>query len=204
MATQARIAKDVENIIKQGKFINKVGVVNQLPLPQNARSELDEKFSICRDRSPRIILVEKLGDYMVFIAVPGKKSPCDFTVWRYYPGARDEEPLIIPSHDYLGRKFTELKKKDELINEYLINATIRLVRDRLNTSEILKKYFAGLSDYLKEEVEKFLLTLKWVALQEDVNYPPPRYLGSKMILSIFALLEVGFKSTELRRVIRFR
>lgn len=203
MAAQIWSAENVENIIKQGLFIDKVGSVDKLPQPQEAIRELDEKLSICKDRSSRLILVEKLGDYMVFIAVPAGKSGCDFIVWRYSPGLQGEQPLIIPSHDYLGRKFIELKGKNEVIDEYLINATLRLVRDRMSVSEIMQRYFAGLSTALKEEIEKFLITLKWVALQEDVNYPPPRYLGSKMVLSVFALLEVGFKPSELRRVIRF-
>jgi hypothetical protein len=204
MAAQIWSTENVENIIRQAQFINKAGSVDKLLPPQRVSSELDAKLSICSDRSPRVILVEKLGDYMVFIAVPAGKSPCDFVVWRYSPGLQGEEPLIIPSHDYLGKKFIELKGKDEVINEYLINATIRLVRDRMSVSEIMQRYFAGLSTALKEEIEKFLVTLKWVALQEDVNYPPPRYLGSKMVLSVFALLEAGFKPSELRRVIRFR
>jgi hypothetical protein len=203
MAAQIWSAENVENIIKQGRFIDKVGSVDKLPQPQKVIRELDEKLSICKDRSSRLILVEKLGDYMVFIAVPAGKSDCDFIVWRYSPGLQGEQPLIIPSHDYLGRKFIELKGKNEVIDEYLINATLRLVRDRMSISEIMQRYFAGLSTALKEEIEKFLITLKWVALQEDVNYPPPRYLGSKMVLSVFALLEVGFKPSELRRVIRF-
>ncbi|MCC6005688.1 MAG: hypothetical protein LM590_15220 [Thermofilum sp.] len=203
MAAQIWSVENVENIIKQGRFIDKVGSVDKLPQPQKVIRELDEKLSICKDRSSRLILVEKLGDYMVFIAVPAGKSNCDFIVWRYSPGLRGEQPLIIPSHDYLGRKFIELKGKNEVIDEYLINATLRLVRDRMSISEIMQRYFAGLSTALKEEIEKFLITLKWVALQEDVNYPPPRYLGSKMVLAVFALLEVGFKPSELRRVIRF-
>jgi hypothetical protein len=203
MAAQIWSVENVENIIKQGRFIDKVGSVDKLPQPQEVIRELDEKLSICKDRSSRLILVEKLGDYMVFIAVPAGKSNCDFIVWRYSPGLQGEQPLIIPSHDYLGRKFIELKEKNEVIDEYLINATLRLVRDRMSISEIMQRYFAGLSIALKEEIEKFLITLKWVALQEDVNYPPPRYLGSKMVLAVFALLEVGFKPSELRRVIRF-
>lgn len=203
MAAQIWSVENIENIIKQGRFIDKVGSVDKLPQPQKVIRELDEKLSICMDRSSRLILVEKLGDYMVFIAVPAGKSNCDFIVWRYSPGLQGEQPLIIPSHDYLGRKFIELKGKNEVIDEYLINATLRLVRDRMSISEIMQRYFAGLSTALKEEIEKFLITLKWVALQEDVNYPPPRYLGSKMVLAVFALLEVGFKPSELRRVIRF-
>jgi len=47
-----------------------------------------------------------------------------------------------------------------------------------------------------------LATLKWIALQEDINYPPKK-MGSKYALAVYALLEVGFTMKEVRRVIKF-
>ena len=55
-------------------------VIDKLPPPGNVRSELDAKLGVCRDRSPRLILVEKIDDYMVLIAIPDSKTECDFRV----------------------------------------------------------------------------------------------------------------------------
>jgi hypothetical protein len=122
-------------------------------------------------------------------------------VWRY---SLNLSPQVkIPTHDDLGKMFVELKRKHIVIDEYLINATIELLRDRWSINDIINHYFNALSDDLKFEIKKFLATLKWIGLQEDTNYPPPRYLGSKMTLAVYALLEIGFKLSDLRRVIRF-
>jgi hydrogenase maturation factor len=61
-----------------------------------------------------------------------------------------------------------------------------------------------LDTILQDELRKFLATLKWVGLQEDVNYPPPDYLGSKMTLAVYVLLEAGFDISEIRKIIRFK
>jgi hypothetical protein len=123
-------------------------------------------------------------------------------VWRYSPKLKPQ--LKVPTHDDLGKVFLELKKRHERIDEFLINATIRLLRDRISVNEIIQRYFKDLDDMLKSEIRKFLITLKWIGLQEDVNYPPPRYMGSKMSLAVYDLLEVGFSLSDLRRVIRYR
>ena len=41
-------------------------------------------------------------------------------------------------------------------------------------------------------------------MQEDVDYPPLKYMGSKMSLAVYALLEAGFQLFELRGIARFR
>ena len=192
----------VGEAVSHGKYLNMVNIIDELPRPEAVRVTLDNKIGICRDRNPRIILVEVIGDYMVFIAIPDGKSDCDFMVWRYSPNL--EPQLKVPTHDDLGKMFLGLKKRHELIDEFLINATIKLLRDRLSVNEIVQRYFKDLDDTLKSEIGRFLITLKWIGLQEDVNYPPPRYMGSKMSLAVYALLEAGFSLTELRRVIRFK
>jgi hypothetical protein len=83
-------------------------VIDKLPPPGNVRNKLDAKFGVCRDRSPRLILVEKIDDYMVLIAIPDSKTECDFRVWRYSPNLSPQ--VKIPTHDDLGRMFAELKK----------------------------------------------------------------------------------------------
>jgi hypothetical protein len=192
---------EVLKALNEKRYINGVGIIDRLPPPEDVKSELDAKFGICRDRSPRLILVERIDEYMVLIAIPDGKSGCDFRVWRY---SLNLSPQVkIPTHDDLGKMFAELKRKHIVIDEYLINATIKLLRDRWSINDIINHYFNALSDDLKFEIKKFLATLKWIGLQEDANYPPPRYLGSKMTLAVYALLEIGFKLSDLRRVIRF-
>ncbi|MCC6021913.1 MAG: hypothetical protein LM560_02185 [Desulfurococcaceae archaeon] len=192
---------EVLKALNEKRYINGVGIIDKLPPPGNVRNELDAKLGVCRDRSPRLILVEKINDYMVLIAIPDSKTECDFRVWRYSPNLSPQ--VKIPTHDDLGKMFAELKKKHSTIDEYLINATIRLLRDRWSIDNTINHYFNALSNDLKIEIKKFLATLKWIGLQEDTNYPPPKYLGSKMSLAVYALLEAGFTISEIRRVIRF-
>jgi hypothetical protein len=177
-------------------------IIDKLPPPENVRDELDAKLGVCRDRSPRLILVERIDEYIVLIAIPDGKSECDFRVWRYSPNLIPQAK--IPTHDDLGKMFVELKRKHSTIDEYLINATIKLLRDRWSIDSIISHYFNALSDDLKFEIRMFLATLKWIGLQEDANYPFPKYLGSKMALAVYALLEAGFSLSEIRRVIRFK
>ena len=138
----------------------------------------------------------------MFIQVPDGKSECDFLVWRaiFSDGELD---VKIPTHDDLGTMFLNCKKLSPNVDEYLINATIRLIRDRKSVECIIDKYFREENEQVKKEVKKFLCTLKWIGLQEDVNYPPPKNLGSKYTLAVYALLEAGFKLSDLRRVLRF-
>ncbi|HDG64063.1 MAG TPA: hypothetical protein ENG72_01685 [Thermococcus sp.] len=194
----------VEKIIEEGKYINGTKLCKEIPSPENAREELEKLFQICSNRDFRVILVEDLEDYKVFIQIPGDKSECDFFVWR---GIFDGDKLIdlkIPTHDDLGQMFSQLKQMSENIEEHLINATIRLLRDRINIEEIMTRYFQNEQENIKHELKKFLTTLKWIGLQEDVNYPPPKYLGSKFTLAVYALLETGFQLKDLRRIIKFR
>ncbi|MGC9072523.1 MAG: hypothetical protein ACP5HK_07550, partial [Acidilobus sp.] len=91
---------------------------------------------------------------------------------------------------------------------YLINATIRYIRDRwpLNKPQnnVIVHYFKYLNQNLLPEVMEFFLALKWVTLQEDANYPPPKYLVSLYTLSVFATLEVTGDLKTLRKIIRFK
>ncbi|MCS7130727.1 MAG: hypothetical protein NZ872_04840 [Archaeoglobaceae archaeon] len=64
------------------------------------------------------------------------------------------------------------------------------------------KKFEAFEEDLKREVFIFLSTLKWIALQEDVNYPPP-YLGSKYTLAVYILLDRGFEMRDVRRMLKF-
>lgn len=198
---------EVKEVLESKTYINGVFLsksLQKLPDSPNVREELEKLFRICSDRNFRLILVEDFGDYKVFIQLPAGKSECDFYVW--YVKFDDNENLIecrIPTHDYLADWYTRLKAQSEVIDEYLVNSIIRLIRDRMCVEDVLERYFNTLPEGLKRDINKFLSTLKWIALQEDVNYPPPRYLGSKFTLAVYALLEAGFALNEIRKVVKF-
>jgi hypothetical protein len=190
--------------IKSHSYDDKVGCIDDLPRPEDVRRILEKELKICSNRHRRLFLVEKIGDYQVFISIPDGKSDCDFVVWRYDLHDPDRNIVRIPTHDYLAKIYNNLKCKNEIINEFLINSVIKLLRERLSIEKIINKYYKDLDTILQDELRKFLATLKWVGLQEDVNYPPPDYLGSKMTLAVYVLLEAGFDISEIRKIIRFK
>jgi hypothetical protein len=187
-------------------YINKVGViVDPLPHPNDVRSIMEQHFKVHSDRSFRVILVEDYGDYKVFIQVPDGKSDYDFYVWRaiFKDGELD---VKVPTHDDLAAFYNQLRSKNKDVEEHLINAVIKLIRIdyRWGVPRTIAYYFSNLDESLRREIEKFLATLKWIVLQEDVNYPPKeRKIGSKYTLAVYALLEAGFTMSEIRRVIKF-
>ncbi|MCX8166219.1 MAG: hypothetical protein N3D79_06530, partial [Acidilobaceae archaeon] len=135
----------------------------------------------------------------VYTQFPGKKSEFDFIVWRFSPTL--DPDLKIPTHVDLGEIFLELKNNDLRLGELLLDSIFGFVRYRKSMGEIMKKFEAFEED-LKREVFIFLSTLKWIALQEDVNYPPP-YLGSKYTLAVYILLDRGFEMRDVRRMLKF-
>ncbi len=201
----SKYEKLVNEAIVEKNYANGVGViVDPLPLPDDVREVFEQHFKVHSDRSFRVILVEDYADYKVFIQIPDGKSEYDFYVWR--AKFRDEQlvDVKVPTHDDLAAQYTELKSKHRDLEEYLINAVIKLIRDRWGVPRIVANYFNSLSEELKSEVGKFLSTLKWIALQEDINYPlKEKKMGSKYTLALYALLEAGFTMSEIRRVIKF-
>jgi len=194
----------VEKAILTGSFINGLDLSPQkLPPPDLTKQELDNRFEICSNRAFRVILVEDFGDYKVFIQTPDGKSPCDFYVWyaKFSSGKLIE--VKVPTHDDLAKWYIQLKGLAYELDEYLINAVLRVVRDREAVRDVVNRYFRGLSEENKLNVMKFLSTLKWIVLEEDTNYPPPNLMGSKYTLAVYALLEAGFTMSEIRRVIKF-
>ena len=200
----------VRDAVKSQRYENGTGRIGALPAPEDVRSKLNELFKVCEDRAFRVILVEDFGNYKVLINVPDGKSKCDFFVWS----ATLKEGFVevkVPSHDDLGEWYLKLrarleekdKERDEELSEYLINAVIKLIRKRCEPRSIIEDYFRELDDESKKEIEKFMATLKWIALQEDLNFPPPRYMGSKYTLAVYALLECGFSMSDIRKMIRF-
>lgn len=194
----------VKKALSSGNFVNGLNVSPyKLPSSPTTRVELEQIFNICSNRQFRLILVEDYEDYKIFIQIPDGKSECDFYVWyaKFDDGKLTE--FKVPTHDDLAKWYTRLKELSDKFEEYLINAVLRLVRDREAVKDIVEKYFAELEEELKLDVSKFLSTLKWISLEEDTNYPPPKRMGSKYTLAVYALLEAAFNMSEIRRVIKF-
>jgi len=191
-------------LLKTGKFVDGTAVSpRKLPPSDKVREVLDEIFKICSKQGFELIAVEDLGDYKVFIQLPGEKTECDFFVWYVRYRNNEIEEYKVPSHDELAKWFWKLKEQSDILEEYLINSVLRLIRDRMSVEEILNRYFQKLDESLRNEISKFLFTLKWISLQEDTNYPPPQKMGSKYTLALYVLLEAGFSLKEIRKMIRF-
>jgi len=200
-----KYSETVFRLISEKRYVNGLDLVSDpLPHPNDVREVLEQHFQVSSDRSFRLVLVEDYNDYKVFIQIPDGKSKYDFYVWRAIFENGRLSDVKVPTHDDLANFFTELKSKSNVIEEYLINAVIRLIRDRWGVQRIISHYFHMLKEDLKKEIGMFLSTLKWIALQEDINYPPKeRKLGSKYTLAVYALLEAGFTMSQIRRVLRF-
>lgn len=188
--------------IKNNQVINAIGKMDPMPERASVRKELEKQPFNILDRQFRVIKVEDLGDYKVYIQIPGEKSEYDFFVWRAIFDGDNVKELKIPTHDDLGRMYLKLKRSDPALEEYLIDAVLRFIRDRQTLNSVVYHYFKDLKINLLNEVKKFLLTLKWIALQEDANYPPPQ-LGSLYALSVYAILEVTGDLSAVRKIIRF-
>jgi len=205
------IKKFVKDSIISGNVINAIGIFDPIPPRKAVRTNLSKPpIDIFKNRT-KVIFVEDIGNYRVYIWVPPEdkskyKSEYDFIVWRaIFDQSGEITDLKIPTHDDLGKMYLNLRKKNNILNEYLINATIRFIRDRWPIERVLNNYFSELliDTELVNEIKKFLLTLKWIAIQEDANYPPP-HLGSLYTLSIFAILEIVEDLSAIRKVIRFK
>lgn len=209
MARKSRLKRTMEMYIDQVRnkiisndVIDASGIFDPIPPRERIREELSKSPIDILNRTFRVIKVEDIGDYKVYIQIPGEKSEYDFFVWRAVYDGNSIIELKIPSHDDLGRMYLSLKEKHSMLNEYLINATLRFIRDRWSLSAVIGRYFIDLPEELVDEVKKFLLTLKWIAIQEDANYPPPN-LGSIYSLSVYAILEVTGDLSAIRKIIRF-
>ena len=200
--TMEKYADQVKRRIIEGDVIDATGIFDPIPPREHVRTELAKPPINVLDRTFRVIKVEDLDDYKIFIQIPGEKTEYDFFVWRAVFDDNNVVDLKIPSHDDLGRMYLGLKRKHEVLDEYLINATLRFIRDRWRLNDVIERYFSGLSEDLVSHVKRFLLTLKWIAIQEDANYPPPN-LGSVYSLSVYAILEITGDLAAIRKIIRF-
>lgn len=201
----------VKEAIKNGnvEVVSNISGLGSIPKREEVRKKLEEYFGIGKDKvtQPKVFLVEDLGTYKVYIKIPGYKSTHDFFVVSVEFDKNNEiKNIKVPTHDDLAKLYLQLKQKHEALNEYLINATIRYIRDRWSLCDILNKYFKDILD--NEEImfnlKKFFLTLKWMVIQEDANYPPDdKNLGSLYTLALYALLELYGNMSLVRKVLRW-
>ncbi len=204
--SNAKRKMTIINLIRSGKYIDATiesrTLLDPLPPRDRIRDVLRKPpFEVIKRAPHRLLKVEDLGSYKVFIEIPGRKSEYDFYVWavRFHNNVINAE---IPSHDSLGEMYLNLRNKHKVLKESLFRAVLAFIKHRQQLQSVIDMYFKGLEDKLINEIKIFMLTLKWVALQEDVNYPPPQ-LGSLYSLVVYAVLEVIEDIRALRRVIRF-
>ena len=198
------LRKKFEKTLSEGEYQDLKCTLTEIPDHSQVKQILEDNFQICSNREFRVVLVEDFGDYKIFIQMPDGKSECDFFVWwaRFKDGKL--QSFDIPTHKYLGNWYIELKENSEILSEHLMDAVVKLIKNRKSETSIVEEFLSSLDDKLKSEVMKFLSTLKWVALQEDVNYPPPK-LGSKFTLAVYVLLDSGlFKINEIVKILKLR
>jgi len=103
----------VRRKIVEGEAIYATGIFDPIPPRGQIRSILAKPPINILDRTFRVINVEDLGDYKVFIQIPGEKTDYDFFVWRALFENNDLADLRIPSHADLDKMYLNLKKKHE-------------------------------------------------------------------------------------------
>lgn len=183
------------DFISNEKYENGIALSHgKLPSRQEVQNWLESRFNIQTRRENRVILVEEVGNYKVFIQIPNGKSEYDFNVW--YAKIRNGKlsEIKLPKHDQMFSEFKRLREAEEDV----LVAVERLIENRDAAEEIASEY----SSDIRKELLKFLVTLKWICLQEDANYPPPK-MGSKYPLAAYVLLNYGFEPWEMRSLLRF-
>lgn len=166
-----------------------------LPAGQDALNWIENRFQIRTNRNFRVILVEDLLDYKVFIQTPNGKSAGDFNVWyAFFENGRISD-IGLPKHDYMFAWYKRIKQNEGRI----LHAVEMLIKYREAPEKIVLKF----DSRIREDLLKFLATLKWICLQEDVNYPPPYNMGSNYTLAAYVLLDYGFEPSEIRKLLRF-
>ncbi len=124
-------------------------------------------------------VTKKIEGHRVYIVKPGvkKDSPRDIAVSIQYPDGKEK----TPSHRLLGSDF---RKKCEF--------DMKLARDIFRDLKLLQAGKDPKGHYCKNDApglpsEILVHSLKWVWIQEDRNYPPPRLQGRRMNWSTYLL-----------------
>lgn len=167
--TMEKYIEQIRNWIVRGKVFDAISIFDPIPPRDQVRAALTKPPINVLNRTFRVIRVEDLRDYKIFIQVPGEKTEYDFFVWRALFKNNSLVDLKIPSHDDLGRMYLELKKRHQKLDEHLINATLRFIRDRWQLEAVMERYFSELRGELVSGTRKFLLTLKWIAIKKTLT-----------------------------------
>ena len=107
-------------------------------------------------------------------------SPKDIAVSIYYPNGSFKPP----THSSLKADFKKKCKEDPKISSALFSQ-IKKVQECKEPDWESKNSLGGLP------VEVLLHALKWVWIQEDRNYPSPKYLGRRISWAGYLLFYYG-------------
>ncbi|MEM2130454.1 MAG: hypothetical protein QXZ70_07645 [Candidatus Bathyarchaeia archaeon] len=124
--------------------------------------------------------VEDLNDgRKIVITKPGAKSADDIMVWVYEgEGGAHWRPSHKQLYDDLKGKIMSDKEKGLLVLEALERVyNGEDPEDVLSSQKGLGIGLPGLP------VDLILKAYKWIWVQEDCNYPPPKYLGREMSMN---------------------
>ncbi len=204
--------RKIRDAIQKREVEEKVNECSKLmPASERAREILSKIFPLCGEigkREFKVFLVEEIGSFKVLIQIPdGKRAlghprkefSCDYNVWILENGK-----LLLPTHDYMFKWYKKLEDRLKNTNIDVYSLIEEMILKRTNYSEIVRRYEGILSNEIINDMTKFLATLKWIALQEDINYKPPEYMGSKYTLAAYALLKMNFSPSDIRKLLRFR
>jgi hypothetical protein len=95
----------VLTLVEKGNYEKLIGVVQDLPKPEEVRDFLQETLQITNKDHHRLILVEEVCDYKLFVEITQEamKGDYDFIVWRFSP---TYNPIIKrPSHNDIAEVF---------------------------------------------------------------------------------------------------
>lgn len=153
-----------------------------------------------------LYLVEEVGIYKVYVQKPDSKkikkelegcsNQKDFTVWV----RESNNNYWMPTHLYTLQAFQKLEKKER---EIILKAIKSTVIDFVEPKESCEKFncegiiMGGYPSLL------VLSYLKWLAVLEDILYPPDKYLGRKMAFIGYILIHTEiYKIEEIQRILK--
>lgn len=155
-------------------------------------------MALSQSRKGELVHVDTIADgRKIYLKMTGKKSLYDFTVH-----AESEHRWVSYYHDYI-MDIVEKRKVQPLIIPSLIEALEESVELR-PIAEIYEKYSeltpSNASHLPGHTIDYLLKMIRWLGLQEDVNYWGPQYAGR--MKPIMALREHFIKGTKLEDVMK--
>ncbi|MFC1948441.1 hypothetical protein ACFLXY_11050, partial [Chloroflexota bacterium] len=118
--------------------------------------------------------------YRVSIKKPGvkPKAPKDIAVSIQYPDGKHTPP----NHPLLVSDYKKKYSFDKNLANQIYTELEKLQNDKEPSSINTPEGCPGLP------VNILVHALKWIWIQEDRNYPPPRYMGKRMNWSSYVLI----------------